>query len=116
MLAIALAPAPSTTTASNNPEPNKRLLLVEEVVYPKPGKPSFGLTHLNNDFIECVAFVPPRPKSSRTPSLEEIVELMRQIPYFTKRKSPVHNMRVFFSATQRVLMDLERDLSLSFAA
>ena len=37
---------------------------------------------------------------------------MKQIPLFTKRETPVHNMKVFF---QWVSMDLESDPNLSFA-
>lgn len=41
---------------------------------------------------------------------------MRYIHSFIERKSLVHNIGVFFSATRRVSMDLESNPNLSFAA
>lgn len=70
ILAIASVPVPSAATTSINPP-------IEEVLYPKPRRPSFSSAQLDDDFVECVAFVPPRPQVSRAPSRDEIVDLMK---------------------------------------
>lgn len=109
-------PAPSAAATGTNSTSNKRLLLAEEVGHQEPRRPSFGLEHLNDDSVECMASIPSHPKSPLTPSWKEIAKLMRQIPSFTKGKAPVHNMGVLFLVNRRVSMDLESDPSLSFVA
>ena len=54
ILAIASVPVPSAATTSIYPP-------IEEVLYPKPRRPSFSSAQLDDDFVECVAFVSPRP-------------------------------------------------------
>lgn len=95
VLAIALALVPSTTTTGSN-------LLVEEAARLALERPSSDLAHLNDDSVEFVASIPSHPLASRAPNREEIAELMKQIPCFTEREAPVHNMGVLFLATWRV--------------
>ena len=72
--------------------------------------------HLSDESIECVASFSSCPKSSYIPSQEEIVELMRQIPPFTKRETLVQNMGVLFSTTQRIPIEIESNPNQSFMA
>lgn len=116
ILAIAQVPTPSTAIAGINPKPNKRLLSTEGTAHQEPGRPSFGPEHLSNESVECVASVPSHPKSSRIPNRERIVELMRQISFFTKRETPMHNMGVLFLVTWQVPVELKSDPSLTFIA
>lgn len=107
VLAIASVPTPSVTTVGSNPS-------TEEAAHQKPRRPSFCLAQLSDDSVEWVASVPSRSQVSCALSKEKIAELMKQIPCFTKREAPVHNMEALFPTTQRVLVDLESNLNISF--
>ena len=63
-----------------------------------------------------MASVPPHPQTLHTPSQEEMVELLKQVPCFTKSEALVNNIRDHFLATRQVLMDLGGDPSISFVA
>lgn len=105
--ALAPVPPPSTTAVGIISEPNERLPLVEGTTHHEPRRPSFGLDHLSDESIECVASFPSHPKSSHILNQEEIIELMRQIPSFTERETPVQNMGMLFSATQQIPVEME---------
>lgn len=89
---------------------------IGKYVRPELGEPSAGLTQLSNNSIECVASVPPHPQGLSTPSQEEMVELLKQVPYFTESETPVNNIKDHFMATRQVLIDLGNDPSISFVA
>lgn len=44
-----------------------------------------------------------------------MVELLKQVPCFTKSEAPVSNMEEFFPATKQVSVDLNGDPRISFA-
>lgn len=61
VLAIALMPEPLAAVASSNTELNERLLSTEGAAHPELGRHSSYSAHLNDDFVECVASIPPHP-------------------------------------------------------
>lgn len=85
-------------------------------VHPKLGGSSTGPAQLNDDSVECVAYVPPRPQAPSTPSQEEMVELLKQVPYFIESEGHLNNIGDHFLAIQQVSMDLGDDPSISFMA
>ncbi|RVW27621.1 hypothetical protein CK203_099147 [Vitis vinifera] len=78
ILAIAPILTPSAVVVGDNPS-------TEEVAHPELRRPSSCLVQLNDDSVECVASIPPHPQASRTPSREEITELMKTTPTFPSR-------------------------------
>lgn len=81
---------------------------------PELGGSSTGSAQFSNDSVECVALVPPRPQAPRAPSRDEMVELLKQVPYFTESETPVSNMEEFFPATEQVSVYLDGDPRISF--
>ncbi|RVW99883.1 hypothetical protein CK203_029238 [Vitis vinifera] len=78
--------------------PSKRpcpKILYSELVLTFALRPSSSLTQLNDDSVECVTSISSCPQAPHAPSWEEIAELMQQIPLFTKREAPVHNMEYY---------------------
>lgn len=55
------------------------------------------------------------PVNSHTPSWDEIVELLKQVPYFTKLEPPSTDMNDFFPLTNRFFMKMAGDLSIIVA-
>ena len=90
--ALTLVLLPSTTAVGIISEPNERLPSVEGIAHHEPRRPFFGLDHLSDESIECVAFFLSCPKSSHILNREEITELMRHTPSFTEKETLVQNM------------------------
>lgn len=90
--------------------------LVGKDVFLERDKASPSSVLPNNDFVEYVASIPPHPQAPRTPNREEMVELLKQVPYFTEVEPPVTSMEDFFLATKRITMDLDEDPLISFVA
>lgn len=74
--AISPMPKPSIDATGPSHVPTVRPS-TEKYVRLELGGPSIGPTQLSNDSVECVASVPPHPQTLRTPSQEEMVELMK---------------------------------------
>lgn len=115
VLAIPPVPKPSIDVAGPSHVPTMRPF-IGKYVHPKLDGPSTGPAQLNDDSFECVAYVPPRPQVPSTPSQEEMVELLKQVPYFIESEAHVNNIGDHFLATQQVSMDLGNDPSISFMA
>lgn len=97
ILTFASVIGPSVVAAGTNPMLDERLFSAEGSIHLEPWRPSSGPEQLNDDSIECVAFIPSRPQAPRAPSREDIVEMMKQIPSFIEREALVHNMGILFS-------------------
>lgn len=111
VLTLAQVPAPLTTAVGIIPELDKRLPSVKGISHHESRSPSSSLDHLSNKSVECVASFPSHPNSSHIPSREKITELIRRIPSFTERETCVQNIRVLFSATQRIPVEMESNPS-----
>lgn len=115
VLAISPVPKPSIDVAG----PSHVLTVrpsTRKYVHPKLGGPFTGPAQLNDDSVECVAYVTPRPQAPSTPNQEEMVELLKQVSYFIESEAHVNNIGDHFLATQQVSMDLGDDPSISFMA
>lgn len=97
ILTFASVTGPSAVAAGTNPTLDERLFSTEGSIHLESWRPSSGPEQLNDDSIEWVAFIPSHPQAPRAPSREEMAELMKQIPSFTEREAPVHNMGILFS-------------------
>ena len=86
VLAIPPVPKPSIDVAGPSHVPTVRPS-TGKYVHPKLGGPFIGPAQLNDDSVECVTYVPPRPQWSSTPSQEEMVELLKQVPYFIESEA-----------------------------
>lgn len=76
----------------------------EKDVYPVQERTSIGQTP-SDDHNDKYA-----PISSHTPSWEEIVELLKQVPYFTKLEPSSTDMNDFFPLTNRFFVKMVGDL------
>ena len=47
------------------------------------------------------------------PNRDEVVEFLRQISSLIERETPIQDMRVFFPAIQRILIEIKNDLDRS---
>lgn len=104
----------SATTVGINPVLDERPFSTGATIHPKLGGFSIGSTQLSDDSVECITSILPRPQAPRALSQEEIAALMKQIPYFIERDALVNNIEDLFSATWRVLVDLDNDHNISF--
>lgn len=111
VLTLAQVPAPLTTTIGIIPELDKRLPSVKGISHHESRSPSSSPNHLSNKLVECVASFPSHPNSSHIPSREKITKLIRQIPSFIEREIRVQNIRVLFSATQWIPVEMESNPS-----
>ncbi|RVW25247.1 hypothetical protein CK203_108206 [Vitis vinifera] len=115
ILAIPSVPKPSVDGVGPSHVPTVRPFTGKNACL-ELGEPSIGLAQLSDDSVECVAFVPPCPKTPRAPSWKEMVELLKQVPCFTESEGLVNNIGDLFSTTRRVSMDLSGDPNISFVA
>ncbi|KAL6345976.1 hypothetical protein AAG906_025256 [Vitis piasezkii] len=69
---------------------------------------------VNEELFECANPSPLYLKPTYVPSREEMSELLSCIPSFTKREPSVHDIRVFFLVTQRILVEMDKDPNQSF--
>lgn len=104
----------SATTVGINPVLDERPFSAGATIHPKLGGFSIGSTQLSDDSVEYITSILPRPQAPRALSQEEIAALMKQIPYFIERDALVNNIEDLFSATWRVLVDLDNDHNISF--
>ena len=83
-----LRPAPvSTIPSASKPTADVALPNCVSVARLSAGKdarhdqfgPSTGSAPISNDFIECVAYVPPRPQASHASSWEEMAKLLKRV-------------------------------------
>ena len=88
VLAIASVPVPSVAATSINPP-------IEEVLYPEPRRPSFSSAQLDDDSVECVAFISPSPQVSRAPNQEEIVDEVDSLLYRERGSYTEHGDTLF---------------------
>lgn len=102
------------TTVGINPVLDERPFSAGATIHPKLGGFSIGSTQLSDDSVEYITSILPRPQAPRALSQEEIAALMKQIPYFIERDALVNNIEDLFSATWRVLVDLDNDHNISF--
>ncbi|KAJ9680220.1 hypothetical protein PVL29_019506 [Vitis rotundifolia] len=80
---------PSTITVIVTPESDEKPPSADDISYHEMRRPF------------CMTSSPPRPKLANVPNQEEISKLLKCIPSFTKRESPVQNMRLLFPATYK---------------
>lgn len=101
----------SATVAKIILESNEKFHSIEYIAHHEPRRSSIGPNHFSEESFDCMASC---PKSSYVPNWEEVAELLRQIPSFTKRETLIQNMGVLFSATQWISVKIENNLDGSF--
>ncbi|KAL6313060.1 hypothetical protein AAG906_012814 [Vitis piasezkii] len=113
--AITLAPEPLIAAVGTSHVPDGRYS-TGKYAHLELGGPFTGSTQLNDDSVECVASIPPRPQAPRASNYEEMTKLLKQVPCFTESEAPMNYIRDLFPATRRVSADLGGDPSVSFVA
>lgn len=113
VLDILLVPKPSTDAVGLSRVPDARPSIGKDA-YPKRGGVSTVSIPLSDELVDYTTSVPPCAQGPRAPSWKEMIELLKQVPYFTKTKAPSISMGDFFPATKRVTVDLNGDLLISF--
>lgn len=113
-LAPILVPTPSTTATKIIFELDEKLPFTEDIAHHKPKRPSAAPDHFSQESLGNMNSFSSHPKPDYIPSREEMVELIRQIHSFTERETLVQDMRVLFSTTQRIPVEIETDLDRSF--
>lgn len=108
--------APPTTAAPITSGPNEKLSSTNDISYHKMRKPFTVLKNISEESFECSNSSTPRPKLAYVLGWENISELLSCIPFFTEREPLVWNMGVLFLATQRILVEVDKDPSQSFMA
>ena len=114
--ALALVLTLLTIAAEITPEPDEKLLSADDIAHHELRRPSIGPDHFSEESFEHMISSLSRPKPSYVPSREEIAEFLRQIPSFIERETLVQKMGVLFSATQRILIEIDNDPNQSFMA
>ena len=82
-----------------------------ENTYPTRDGASIDPAPIDDDLDEKEATVAPR-----TLSWEEMVEILKQVPYFTDTKPPSTKMSDFFLLMKRISMNLDRNPPISILA
>ena len=108
--------APSTIVAPITSRPNEKPSSTNDISYHKTRKPVTVLENISEESFECLNSSPPRPKLTYVLSWEKISKLLSCIPFFIEREPLVWNMGVLFLATQRILVEVDKDPSQSFMA
>lgn len=114
VLNIPPPPRPSVDAIGPDHVPAMRSL-IGKYAHPERGEASIGSAPINDDLDRKDVSASPRPQTPRVPSWEEMVELLKQVPYFTKVEPPVTNMGDFFPLTKRVTVDLDDNPPISCA-
>lgn len=81
---------------------------VRKYACPAQDEVSTGSAPIGDNLDRKYALAPPH-----TPSLEEMVELLKQVPCFTKVEPPSTKMLDFFSLTKRISMNIDENLPIS---
>lgn len=115
---LALAPIPMiaylTAAVKIISKSDKKLHSIEDIAHHEPRRLSINPDHFSEESLGDMVSSSSRPKLGYVPSQKEIVELMRQISSFTKRETPIQDMGVLFSTTQRIPVEIENNSDRSF--
>lgn len=99
-------PRPYADAARPDHVPTVRSL-IRKYAHPERDRASIGLAPVSNDLDGKDVSTSPHPQAPRAPSWEEMVKLLKKVPYFTKVEPPVTNMGDFFPLTKQVTVDLD---------
>ena len=97
-------------------EPDEKLHSTEDIAHHEPRRLSTNPDHFSDGSLGSIVSSSSCPKLGYIPNREEIAELMRQIPSFTKRETLVHDMRVLFPTAQWISIEIANNLDRSFTA
>ncbi|KAJ9703008.1 hypothetical protein PVL29_004670 [Vitis rotundifolia] len=114
--APSLMPVPLAIPTTVTLEPDEKLPSVDDIAYHEMRRPFIVPENLSEESFECMTSSPPYPKSAYVPSQDEIFEFLKRIISFTEREPLIQNMGVFFSTTQRILVEIDDNPNRSFTA
>ncbi|KAJ9709490.1 hypothetical protein PVL29_001122 [Vitis rotundifolia] len=95
---------PPATIATATPKSDEKLPFVDDIAYHEPRIPFYMASSHS-----C-------PKPTYVPSRKEVSKLLRQIPFFIKKETPIQNMGVLFPTIQRIPVEIDNDPNQSFTA
>lgn len=88
---------------------DEKLHSIEDIAHHEPRRLFINPDHFSEESLGNMVSSSSRPKLGYVPSREEIAELMRQISFFTKGETPIQDMGVLFSTTQRIPVEIENN-------
>ena len=109
-MSVSVPPATATTVAL---ELDEKLLFANDIAHHEPRRPFVGPNHFSEKSFEYMVSFLPHPKPTYVPNQKEVSKLLRQIHSFIERETPVQNMGVLFSTTQRISIKIDNDPSRS---
>lgn len=92
----------------------KNLPFVGDIPYREMRKPFVFSRSISEKSFECLNPSPPCPKPVYVSNQKKVSKFLSRIPSFIENKPPVHDIGVFFSTMQRILIEVDEDLNWSF--
>lgn len=95
------------------PKLDEKLHSVEYIAHHGLRRPSIGPDNFSEESFGCMAYSSSYPMPNYILNRDKVVEFLRQISSLIERETPIQDMRVFFPATQRILIEIKNDLDRS---
>lgn len=109
-----LVTTPLTAAIKIISKSDEKLQFIEDITHHEPMRLSIYPDHFSDESLGGMVSSSSCPKLGYIPNREEIAKLMRQIPSFTERETLVQDMRVLFSTTQQIPIEIENNSDRSF--